>query len=559
MHLPNGPVSAPPQSSIGRTNDLAHAHARFARAALGIYLAAALVAIALLAVSLVTDQAHDQGQIRERLELATDLGAHSLSAHLGRLGTELRRLGTRSEVNLFDQNNAPEQSLLDISHERSTFFNLGVAILDPKGRVVYAVPNAFLERGKSFAQESWFRAAEVDPATTIEPVQPDNPDSVLYVVSPILRGGIFSGALLGGIDVAQDGPIAEQKAGAGVMTVLATRAGDVVYPPQPPAFSRLAPWKELFARSTVSPFSDAVELSGERSLVAASPVGGTNLVMLSVGSRDVLYRPARTRLLTRAATGLALAVMPFLLLVLLLRRSLAVFRTSEEAAVREERLQHLGEAASSIAHEVKNALNGIGMGIDLVVRPSNDAERRDRLLRELKLEIGRLSEFTTELMTFSRGVEPRCADLDLSEFVPMVIGLLKDGAIESGTALDVVTPPAPLRVRADPTLLHVVISNLVGNALDAVAAATSSDHPRVRVELERQAGAAALRVIDNGAGVSARMRRKLFEPFQTGKPNGVGIGLALSRKIARAHGGDLVLETPTIGASFLLTLPVEAR
>jgi signal transduction histidine kinase len=81
----------------------------------------------------------------------------------------------------------------------------------------------------------------------------------------------------------------------------------------------------------------------------------------------------------------------------------------------------------------------------------------------------------------------------------------------------------------------------------------------VRVELERHAGAAALRVVDNGAGVSARMRRKLFEPFQTGKPNGVGIGLALSRKIARAHGGDLVLETPTVGASFLLTLPVEAR
>jgi signal transduction histidine kinase len=71
-----------------------------------------------------------------------------------------------------------------------------------------------------------------------------------------------------------------------------------------------------------------------------------------------------------------------------------------------------------------------------------------------------------------------------------------------------------------------------------------------------------VRVSDNGRGVSASMRPRLFEPFQTEKPNGVGIGLALARKIARAHGGDLVLDEAGHprrafpGASFVLTLPL---
>jgi two-component system C4-dicarboxylate transport sensor histidine kinase DctB len=545
----------PPSQNLARTGDLAQAHARFARAALTIYAAAAFVAVGLLVISLLTDRTHDEGQIRERLLLETDLGAHSLAGHLGRLAGELRRLGTRSEVNLFDQNLAPEQSLLDLSHERSTYFNLGVAILEPSGQVVYSVPGSFLGRGATFATEPWFVALKQNPATLIEPVQPDKPDAVVYVVSPIIRGGQFSGALLGGIDVAQDGPIAEKRASSDIQTVLATRAGVVVFPPKPPAFSHEASWTEIFSRSTISPFTDDVSLAGVRSLVAASPVESTNLVLLSVGTRDALYRPARTRLYTRLAAALFLAVLPLVLLVGLLQRSLAVFRRTEEAAVREERLQHLGEAANSIAHEVKNALNGLSVGLELVVRPG-DAERRDRLLVELRGEISRLSEFTTELMTFSRGIEPRRAELDLAEFVPKVTGLMKDSATEHGTSLDVVTTAEPIVVKADPNLLHVVISNLVGNALDAVGGVVGEE-PRVEVRLAKRDHTAELRVVDNGKGVASKVKKNLFEPFQTGKPNGVGIGLALSRKIARAHGGDLTLEAIPRGASFLLTLPLE--
>jgi hypothetical protein len=329
-----------------------------------------VVAISLLVVALVTDKAHEEDQTRERLLLETDVRAHSLGQHLGLLVEELRRLGLRSEVDLRDQNLAPEKSLLQLSHEKSTFFNLGVAILNPKGTVLWTEPRDFLLDGMSFASEKWFAGVRFSQALRIVPVQPDRPDAVLYVVSPILRGGEFAGALLGGVDLARGEPLSAvpQLPGGDLLTVLATQEGAVVYPPRPPAFAAEPAWKALFHKTSAEPFTEIAFLSGHNNVVAASPVSGTDLVLLTVAARKALFAPARTRLQTRISLGLLLAATPLVLLVALLRRSLDLFRRSEQDAVREERLRLLGEAANSIAHEVKNALNGLSMGLDLVVR-----------------------------------------------------------------------------------------------------------------------------------------------------------------------------------------------
>ena len=122
-----------------------------------------------------------------------------------------------------------------------------------------------------------------------------------------------------------------------------------------------------------------ISLGGEGVLVATAPVAGTELVLLTVANQEETFRSARERLQTRISAGLGLALGPAFLLLYLLTRSLKVFRKSEEEAVREERLRLLGEAASAIAHEVKNALNGLSMGLDLVVRPT-DVARRERIL-----------------------------------------------------------------------------------------------------------------------------------------------------------------------------------
>jgi signal transduction histidine kinase len=545
-----------PSVPLERANERALAHTRFARAAIWIYVGAAALAVALLVTTLMADRTHEEGQIRELLQVEADLESHALAGHLQRrLGGELRRLGARSEVDLLDHDLAPEQSLLELSHASSTYFNLGVALLDAQGVVLYSVPQDFLPRGTNFGGERWFSAATAEAGTTIKPIEPKKPDSVLYLVSPIIRGTKLAGTLIGGIDVARDGPIAEKLRPSSIMTVLSTRQGVVVFPPTPPKYADTDVWRSIFEPGKMGAPAE-LTLSGAPFIVASSPVAETSLVMLSIAKRDELYRPARDRFVTRLATGLLVALAPLVLMVHLLQRSLKALKRSEEEYMREERLRRVGEAANSIAHEVKNALNGLSMGLDMILR-KEDKEDRQRLLGELRREIGRLSAFTTELMTFSKGIEPRRAPVDLAAFVPKVTSLLRDSAAEQGTDIEVRVPDRQVNVRADPNLLHVVISNLVGNALEAVMSPSSDQRPHVGVYVEVNGKSAGIRVIDNGAGVTKPVREHLFEPFVSGKPSGVGIGLALSRKIARAHGGDLALETSATGASFLVTLPLE--
>jgi two-component system C4-dicarboxylate transport sensor histidine kinase DctB len=327
------------------------------------------------------------------------------------------------------------------------------------------------------------------------------------------------------------------------LTVLATRQGAVVYPPKPPAFASEPAWARIFAQSSWEPFVTDATLAHEKRVLAGDAVPATDLVLLSVAREDDLFAPARSRLTTRLTLGLVTALLPIGLLVLLLRRTLRVFSETQEEAARDERLRMLGEAANLIAHEIKNTLNGLQMGVDVVLRQEPGAKERASVTA-LRGEVRRLSEFTTELLTFSKGVVPRPGPMDLAGFVRKLSELSQEQATEAAVALIVEIPEERIEIRADSSLIHVVLSNLMSNAFDAGAKG-------IKVAVGRN----WVRVSDDGPGVPDTLKETLFEPFVTGKPSGVGIGLALSRKIARAHGGDLVLEPTAKGASFLLTLP----
>jgi two-component system C4-dicarboxylate transport sensor histidine kinase DctB len=243
----------------------------------------------------------------------------------------------------------------------------------------------------------------------------------------------------------------------------------------------------------------------------------------------------------------------------MLRRALRVFRRSEQETVERERLQLLADASNLIAHEVRNALNGLKVGLDLLLHGdrSKDDSRQARIVRQLRDEMQRLAEFTGELMLFSKGIVPHPVRVDLADCVPKLSELSLELATEAGCEIDVQVERSPVWARVDPALLRVVLGNLIGNALDVLSG--NSEAPgHVRILLDAEGSEARVRVVDDGPGVSSAFKNRLFEPFQTSKPSGTGLGLALSRRIARAHGGDLVLEDSKVGASFLLTLPSEA-
>jgi signal transduction histidine kinase len=570
-----GRMSRSSPESLGPEHDLGSVHARFARAVLLIYLGTGAVAVALLIGVLVTDLTYQQDAVRETLLLETQVRAHYLGQHLSLLVGELTRLGLRSEVDLLDQNIEPERSLLRLAHEKSSFFNVGVAVVGPDGTILWSEPRQFLTVGASLAGEAWYQTVLRARTAVVVPVQPEREkDSLLYVVSPILRGGGFAGMLLGGVDLAREATLgSEFHPGAHALDVLATRQGTVIFPPKPPTFSSTPDWSRVMAGGHGEAFITDVSLGevgeaaegsrepagkGKLTVVAGAPVSGTDFLLLSLADSDRLFGASRARMRTRLAVGLALALVPLLLLVLLLRRSFRVFRQSEERALVNERLRMLGEAVHLIAHEVKNSLNGLRVGLEMILQGDRpySGSRQGAAAVGLRAEVERLSNFATELLSFSKGVTPRPVSMDLSEFGHKVADLARTRAESLGIALDVAVPASRVAVRADPSLVHTVIANLVGNALDALAGAPV-EVPRVRVSLDAAGPRACLRVRDNGPGVSPQIISRLFEPFVTGKPSGVGIGLALSRKIARAHGGDLVLEAAGPGASFLFTLPLE--
>lgn len=529
-----------------------------------IYAATALVAVTLLVTALATDRANHERIARDSMLLTVQLRAEHFSRHLALLAGELKRLGLQSELNLLDENLEPERSLLRLSHSKSTFFNVGVAILDTNGIVLWSEPQSFMTPQTNLSSEPWFESVRKKRALGIVPVAPEREfDSLVYVVSPLIRTGQFAGALLGAVDLASGETVEPQAALKKSLlgrTVIATRDGQVVYPPKPPRFSQDPGWIALFHGTGRDAFGADATLSATPTIVAGAPVEGTDLVLLSLIPTDVLFASARDRFNSRLLLGLALALIPNLLLILQLRRALRDFQRSEDAALRDERLRFLGEAANLIAHEVKNALNGIRLGLDMILS-ADRAEKvapKNHAAAGLRREVERLSEFTTELLTFSKGVVPRPVSLELSEFVERVADLAVDRAKDLGVSLEVSKGLDAVRVSADPSLIHVIVTNLVGNALEAAAGAEVSA-PKVEVSIERSNGVARVTVADNGPGVSESMRTRLFEPFTTSKPSGVGIGLALSRKIARAHQGELALvESPAnSGATFVLTLPAE--
>lgn len=531
-------------------HDFRQIHARFARNALGIYLAVSVVALAALATALVSDLQYQRDGAREALAVETELRAQYLASYLGMLADEVQRIGARPEIDLLDRELGPEQALLDSYRGDRAIFNRGFALLDDRGDVMWSAPtNLFHDKAPvSAASFGLLRRA-----VGVQIVPSESDPGVLLVASPLRRTDQFTGVLLGVIDLAAARAV-ETGFGrrAGVDMALSTRDGRLLFPPSNQADPQVAAVAGSEARSGL-PFL-VTTTSAPGLIVAGSPVPKTDFVLLSAIGSDALLGPLFRRMLTRLVIGLVLSALPLVGFSVFLRGSLRRFRTAEEEAIRSERMRSLGEAASLIAHEVRNSLNSLRLGLDVVLsgESPDQGSRRAEILKSLRGEMHRLADFTTELLTFSRGVTPNAVPVDLDSFTRRVVESMRPRADDSGVRLDINPSAAPLPVRADLTLIHVVLTNLVSNALDFAGA---GQPPRVVVDAGVADTRCFVRVTDNGPGVAASIKPRLFEPFVTGRSNGVGIGLALSRRIARAHGGELRLVADVPGTCFELTLP----
>jgi signal transduction histidine kinase len=221
---------------------------------------------------------------------------------------------------------------------------------------------------------------------------------------------------------------------------------------------------------------------------------------------------------------------------------------TQRALVEAERFAAMGKTSAAIAHEVKNALNGLGMAVELIAEDPSNQARLARLRPQMASEIARLRDVVDSLLSFSRSPRIVRAPADLT----VVLGRARDllGDLIAERNVDVaIDAPAALPAVCDAHKIQGVMVNLVKNAVEA-------GHT-VRVRAHAHNGDAVLEVADDGPGLSDDARQHLFEPFFTTKPNGTGLGLPTSQRYVEAHGGRIEVATaPDLGgALFRVRIP----
>ncbi len=230
---------------------------------------------------------------------------------------------------------------------------------------------------------------------------------------------------------------------------------------------------------------------------------------------------------------------------------------AREALVERERLAALGELAAIVAHEVRNPVTVV-YGALAVLRHKKREPEDTELFAIIEHEANRLRRLVAQLLEVVRPFELRYALRPITEVVRDAVALATGGAAEADIEIELATP-SPESVECDDVLLGQALSNLVANALEAPGRRSPV---RVRARLET-AGAAAptvrLEIIDDGDGVSAEHLPRLFSPFFTTRATGTGLGLAVAKRIAEAHGGSIDHVAPAGGgACFVLRVPQRA-
>ncbi len=239
-------------------------------------------------------------------------------------------------------------------------------------------------------------------------------------------------------------------------------------------------------------------------------------------------------------------------------------RTAElEAAqltlVAQERLAAMGRAAAVISHELKNSLNALGMGFDLVALEAGRLPHLARVNAQVREEVNRLRTMSDELLVFARSPRIEARSVDLNDLARRTVELCAEQAASAGVRV-ALKLDGSLTVSCDAERIRSVLVNLLQNAIEAVAWGTAPGARR-EVLLATQGGPsfAFVAIEDSGPGVAAEAQEHLFEPFFTTKRNGTGLGLATAQRFAAAHGGHIELQTSTLGgARFVLRLPLFA-
>lgn len=227
------------------------------------------------------------------------------------------------------------------------------------------------------------------------------------------------------------------------------------------------------------------------------------------------------------------------------------------------RLSALGGMASGLAHELNQPLTAIVSYTQTVQQLLRSGTAREEKLEEALNQIAaqglRAGEIIRRMRDFTQHKEERRQALDLNDLILDILPLVEWQAERHGVSIKTELAEGILPVKADTIQIQQVVINLLNNAIEALQNSPSEREIVLRTILQAGDSLVETEVTDNGPGINYGNIERIFNPFFSTKPRGMGIGLDISRSIVEAHGGHLwATSKPGEGASFRFTLPVNA-
>jgi len=232
-------------------------------------------------------------------------------------------------------------------------------------------------------------------------------------------------------------------------------------------------------------------------------------------------------------------------------RALGDLRETVESLRKADRLATLGTLAAGMAHEIRNPLGAMGGALEILEADYPVDHPHREFVEIVRQEVDRLGRVAGKYLDFARPQVPDSRPVDVNGTVRSATELLERSAARAAVRISSRLQPDLRPAMADPVQLHQALVNLILNGIQSMPSGgelevtTRSEKDRIRIDVR-----------DHGAGLPDVPVDRLFEPFFSTRPDGTGLGLAVSRQIAVSHDGRLTAETAEGGgARFSLELP----
>lgn len=239
-------------------------------------------------------------------------------------------------------------------------------------------------------------------------------------------------------------------------------------------------------------------------------------------------------------------------------QDLREYKKLEKEKLANERLAVVGQTVAQLSHGMKNILTGVQGGLYGVKAgiKRGDSQRLSVGWERLERNVGRLNELVRGFLSFTKEHIPSVQPTDLNRLAEEIYSLYRDAAVKEGIDIRFIPGKDIEPVNVDPDDMHTCLSNFVSNAIDACRE-SEKEELSITIRIAEEQGTILLEVADTGCGMDEETKNKVFTTFFTTKGlQGNGLGLLVTRKIVRAHGGRVDVESsPGKGSVFRIELP----